>query len=309
MLFTFEYPEYLFLLLAVPLLFVIHFFTLNNRKNKALRFANFEAISRIKGIDFFSRNWVVLFLSSLIVICLVLAVSGLIVYVTPFKGSSLYSFVIAVDSSKSMEADDLSPNRLQSAKESSVNFVDALPVGTKISVISFSSFTYIHQELTTNRNSVISSIKGVDLSDVGGTDLHEAVVTSSNLLSGEKNKALVLLSDGQVNTGNTEELLEYAKRNSLTIYTIGIGTEEGGNTSYDVISKLDKEFLEEIASETGGEFYEINDNTDLTSSFTDVLRLTKERTALDMSQYLMVFALILFLVMFFLINTRYFDYI
>ena len=308
MLFNFHNPQYLFLLLAVPLIFIIHFFTLNNRKKKALKFANFDAISRIEGIDFFSKNWVVLFLSSLIIACLVLSISGLIIYIKPFQGASLYSFSIAIDSSKSMEAKDLTPTRLSAAKEAAVNFAKEMPVGTRVSVVSFSAFTYVEQELTTNENDIVNSIKNIRPSDLGGTDLYEAVVTSSNLLRGERNKAIILLSDGQINTGNIKGIIEYSNKNSIPIYTIAIGTEEGGKTSYG-ISKVNKEFLENIADETGGKFYEVKSNTDLSLTFTEVLRLTKEKAALDMSTYLIILAIVLFFIMFFLINTRYFDFI
>lgn len=308
MLFTFQNPQYLFFLLAVPLLFIIHFFSLNNRKKRALNFANFDAISKIEGVDFFSKNWIVLFLSSLIIISLVLSVSGLIIYVKPFQGASLYAFTIVIDSSKSMEAIDMNPTRFVAAKEAASNFVREMPIGTRVGVVSFSSFTYIEQDLTTNQNNVINSIQQIELSELGGTDLYEAVITASNLLKGEDNKAIILLSDGQVNTGNIEGIIKYAKQNRIAIYSIAIGTEEGGETSYGV-SKADKEFLKEISSETGGEFYEAEDNTGLFLSFTEVLRLTKERAALDMTQYLVLLAILLFVLMFFMINTRYFDFI
>lgn len=308
MLFAFQNPQYLFLLLAVPLLVIIHFFTLNNRKKRALNFANFDAISKIEGVDFFSKNWIVVFLSSLIIVCLVLSVSGFILYIKPFQGASLYAFTVVIDSSKSMEATDMNPTRFGAAKEAASNFIREMPVGTKVGVVSFSSFTYIEQDLTTNQNNAINSIKQIELSELGGTDLYEAVITSSNILRGEDNKAIVLLSDGQVNTGNIEGIIDYAKENRIAIYTIAIGTEEGGETSYGV-SKVNKEFLEEISLETGGEFYEATDNTGLSMSFTEVLRLTKEKAALDMSEYLIILGIILFVFMFFMINTRYFDFI
>ena len=56
--FTFLHPKFLFFLFAIPILFVIHFLSLTNRKKVALKFANFNAIARIQGIDFFSKNLV-----------------------------------------------------------------------------------------------------------------------------------------------------------------------------------------------------------------------------------------------------------
>ena len=299
MFFSFKSPEYLILLLVIPLLFVIHLFTINSRKRKYLKFANFEAIARIKGIDFFSKNWVILILSSLIILSIVLSLSGFVIYRTPFGGSSLYSFTIAVDSSQSMMANDVPPTRFERAKKSAINFIDTVPTGTNVSVISFSSFSYIEQEMTNSKSDAINAVNRIESSQIGGTDFYGAI----------ENKAIILLSDGQKNIGHLDEIIAYAKTNGLFIYTIAIGTREGGDTGYGFISTLETDDLERISLESGGKFYEAQDEVNLALAFVDIIKLTNENVALDMSKNLLILAFVLFLLEFFLINTRYFDFI
>ena len=58
---TFSNPKYLFLLFVIPLFILIHLLSLKKSRRKALSFANFEAISRVKGIEFLSKNLTVFF--------------------------------------------------------------------------------------------------------------------------------------------------------------------------------------------------------------------------------------------------------
>ena len=104
MIFSFTHPQYLLFLFLIPIFFMIHFFSLSNRKKVALKFANFDAISRIMGVDFFSKNVIILFLNSIIILFLVFALSGLTMHTT--RESSSFSFVLAMDTSQSMEAND-----------------------------------------------------------------------------------------------------------------------------------------------------------------------------------------------------------
>ena len=112
---SFIYPMYLLFLLLIPLFIFIHFITLKATRSTALRFANFEAIAKIKSVDFFSKNLIILFLSILIVFVLVMALSGLTLHT--IAEASKHSFVIALDMSESMGAKDMSPNRLEAAKQ------------------------------------------------------------------------------------------------------------------------------------------------------------------------------------------------
>ncbi len=133
---SFTHPYYLFLLVVIPLIIFIHFISLRHKGGHALKFANFEAISKIRGIDLYSKNISILILTILISILLIFSVAGFTIQRT--MSASSFSFVIAIDSSTSMDADDMSPDRITAAKNTALKFVDLTPLGTRFGVISFS---------------------------------------------------------------------------------------------------------------------------------------------------------------------------
>ena len=306
MLFSFSHPQYVFLLLIIPLFFIIYFYSLSNKKKVALKFANFEAIGRIKGIDFFSKNIIIFVLNLFLALLLVFAVSGLTIEV--FKETSSFSFVIAIDASQSMEADDFYPDRISAAKQTAIDFVDNAPLGVKFGVLSFSGNTYVEQDLSDDKTEVKNSISNIKVEGWGGTDLYEAVITSSKLLSDEEYKAIILLSDGQINVGKLEDIINYAQRNDIIIHSIAIGTKEGGKTPY-AISKLDEDYLMSISHNTGGSYFLAEDEDTLLQSFLEILELTNKEVSIKLSDYLIFFAIVLFVVEFFIVNTRYFNFV
>ncbi len=299
---TFIRPIYLFFVFVIPIFFLVHLITLRKSKRRALRFANFEAIARIRGIDFFSKNIVILVLSVIIILLLVLALAGMTLHFE--RNASSFSFVIAVDVSQSMEAEDLSPSRIDAAKETAKNFVDFSPFSTRMGVVSFSGTTVIEQEVTDKKELVKSAIDELWLSNFGGTDIYEAIIISTNLLKNEENKAIIILSDGQVNINGINEGIEYANDNDVIINTIAIGTKQGGITSYG-ISKLDEDSLKSIAYNTQGQYFNAEDKEALSESFNSIMGITMRKVSLEMSYYLIILSIILFSVEYLLINTRY----
>lgn len=293
----FSHSPYLIFFLAVPLLFGIYLITLRVSRRKALQFANFEAIARVKGIDIFSKNIFSFILSAVILVLIILSLSGMTLH-TVIKASS-FSFVIAIDSSKSMSAVDVLPTRLDAAKEFSANFIRTAPISTRIGVISFSGSSMIEQELTDNKDLTISAIKNIGLREVEGTDLDEAVITSTNLLRGENGKSIILVGDGQINVGKIQDAIDYANKNDVIINAIGVGTLEGGRTDAG-FSKLEEDTLKALAFNTGGKYILYN-NTDINGIFNLALR----EVGIDLSAYLLMAALVLFILQYFLANTRF----
>ncbi|MFA5258749.1 MAG: VWA domain-containing protein [Candidatus Pacearchaeota archaeon] len=295
----FSNPLYLNLLFVVPILIFFHFYSIRNMKGKALKFANFDAIARINGIDFYSKNVTVLIFNILIVFSLVFALSGLTLYKD--MNVSSFSFVVAIDSSESMSATDIAPTRFEAAKETSINFVDSLPDSSRIGIISFSGNSFIEQEVTNNKQELKQSIQNIVLTNYGGTDLYEAVSTSLYMLRDEENKAIILLSDGQVNIGNLQDVIENARKNNIIIHTYVIGTSEGGKASFG-ISKTDEDSLKSIAYETGGKFFKIESKDQMTESFNEVAVLTRKLGPIDLSVYLIFLTILIFIVRQFFID-------
>jgi Ca-activated chloride channel family protein len=134
--FSFQYPQILLLLLLVPIFILIYFLGITYTKKKAIMFGNFEALQRFSGVEFFSRNFLSLYLNIIILCLFVFAAAGTFVFYD--TQTSSFSFVIAVDNSDSMNADDISPNRLSAAKSAAKKFVDLLPMGVEVAVLEFS---------------------------------------------------------------------------------------------------------------------------------------------------------------------------
>src|SRR3989344_7369753 len=105
---SFSHPLYLVFLFAIPILIFLHFFSLRSRRRDSLKFANFDAIARVKGIDLYSKNIFKLVVDILFVVILVFALSGLSLHNE--VDASSFSFVIAIYSSQSMTAVDMKPN-------------------------------------------------------------------------------------------------------------------------------------------------------------------------------------------------------
>jgi len=302
-LFTFARSIYLFLLVLVPVLIFIHFVILRRKRSHALSFANFDAIARVKGIDIISKNLSSLILTAIILVLLILALSGLTYHRNLFASS--FAFTIAIDASRSMEADDFLPNRLEVAKQTAMAFVDSSPPGSKMAVISFAGNAFIEQDLTEQKPFIKQAIKNIQISSVGGTDINEAVITGTNLLRDSEAKSIIILSDGALNVGSIDDAIDYATKNNIIVHVIGIGTVEGGSTTYGGLSKLDEDVLKSMAFNTGGQYFEVENREQLEESFRTVLGLKLGKVGFDLTHYLLLITLVLFVVEYVLTNTRY----
>jgi len=258
-----------------------------------LKFANFDAIARVKGIDLYSKNIWKLSVDILFVVMLVFALAGLTLHNE--VDASSFSFVIAIDGSQSMTATDMKPNRLSVAKETSIDFVNGLPFETYVGVLSFSGESIVEQELTKDNLLLKTAIEGIEINMVGGTDIYDAVLNSVKMLRGERNKAIILLSDGQVNVGSIQDTIDYARDYGVMIHTIGIGSVEGGEVSYGM-SKLDEDSLMSLAHNTDGSYFNVLDKEGLEKSFGEIVGVTQKLAEIELGLYLLMVVVVLFVV-------------
>ena len=296
---SFIHPFYLVFLFAIPVLVLLHFFGLKNIKGRALSFANFESIARVRGIDLYSKNILLLLFNILFVVLLVFALSGFTLHKE--MAASEFSFVIAIDSSESMSAVDMSPDRISAAKETAIDFVNSLPSGSSVGVLSFSGNSKVEQSLTKNKLDVKYAIDNIEIGFIKGTDIFEAISNSIELLDKEKRKAIVLLSDGQINIGNFDKAINYAKADELVVHALGIGTVIGGETSYG-LSTLDEDSLKSLAYNTGGEYFNVKNKQDMRDSFDKIIQVTEKMGSLDFTLYFIIIVIILFVVKQFLLS-------
>ena len=299
----FTRPEYLFFLLVIPVIIFFHVISISLSKRRAIKFANFDAISRVRGVEIFSKNLTILYLHLAVAFLIILSVSGTSL-VRQIQATD-QSFVIAIDASRSMSANDILPTRLDAAKKAAIDFLTMMPPKTRIGIVSFSGTTYIDQEVTDDPYLIKAAIDRVDIKTVGGTDFLSTLANSANLLKDEESKNIILMSDGSVNLNQIQTITDYLKQNNIIVYSLGIGTAEGGSDSSGAIFTLSEDSLKLISETSGGKYYNIVNIEDFYSSFNEILNLTKKNAVFDLSLYLMISALLLFVLEFILLNTRY----
>jgi len=299
MYFSFSNPSYLVILFVIPVLIFFHFYNIRNLRGRSLSFANFDAIAKVKGIDLYSKNIVVLTLNIIIIITLVFSLSGLTMH-KEMEVSS-FSFVIAIDISQSMGATDVDPDRLTAAKDSTIYFIDSLPYKPRVGILSFAGNAYIDQDITESKDEIEDAINNIEITEFGGTDIFEAISIASFMLDDEENKAIILFSDGQMNVGNTGEIIEHALKRDIIIHTFGVGTLSGGITDYG-FSRMDEEILRSLSYSTEGQYFKVTSIEDLKESFDTIAPLTTKVRAIDLSFFLLIATVVLFILQQFLVD-------
>ena len=181
--------------------------------------------------------------------------------------------LFALDTSKSMLAPDIKPNRMFRAKLAIEELVSNLE-GVRIGLIPFAGDAFLWCPLTYDREAFIDTLKGVDtkIIPVGGTNLLSAVETAERSFtdSSTTTKIMILITDGEDLSGQLDQKLPQIVKQGWTVHAVGIGTEEGelipivkedGSTAYVtdeegrvVKTKLDSETLKKIAEATHGSY-------------------------------------------------------
>ena len=212
--------------------------------------------------------------------CLVFAVALLVIALArPQHGFDLQEveqrgldIVVAVDTSKSMLATDIAPNRLARAKLAALELMQK--AGTdRMGLVAFAGDAFLECPLTIDNTAFQQCVQALDVNTIpqGGTAIAAAINTALTAFKeGNHYKVLVLFTDGEDNDTGALEAAQDAAKAGLKIFTIGIGTAAGdllrvtdanGNSDYVrdeqgnvVKSHLNEALLQQIAGATGG-FY------------------------------------------------------
>lgn len=175
--------------------------------------------------------------------------------------------VIALDTSKSMLATDVAPNRLARAKLAIQDLLSELG-GDRVALIPFAGSSFVQCPLTLDRDAFRETLESVEVGIIprGGTNLPAAIESALEAFEGRQgnHQAIVLITDGESHEGDLDEAVKRATERGVKIFTVGIGTasgelipsEEGGylkdRKGQVVKSRLDEETLQKIAIDTGG---------------------------------------------------------
>ena len=180
--------------------------------------------------------------------------------------------LLAVDTSKSMLANDVTPNRLERSKFGIMDFVDKLE-GDRVGLLPFAGTAFLMCPMTLDHEAFRNALDALDTNIIpqGGTDLASAIREAEFAFSNDDNhKILVLVTDGEDLEGEALAAAQSAAGKGLTIYTVGVGTPSGelipittqnGGEAFvkdeqgqPVKSRLDETMLKQIAEVTGGRY-------------------------------------------------------
>ena len=146
------------------------------------------------------------------------------------------TIVVTIDVSWSMEADDVSPNRLEAAKESAKKFIASLPERFNVALVTFAGTASVSVPPTVDRGVLNRAIDNIQMAP--STAIGEAIYTSLDALKlvppdpdhpdATAPAAIVLLSDGASNLGrDSAAAAQQSKQLGVPIYTIAYGTQNG----------------------------------------------------------------------------------
>ncbi|MDD5129037.1 MAG: VWA domain-containing protein [Candidatus Omnitrophica bacterium] len=269
----FASPDFAFGFIVILLILILFYFWAAKLRKAALeRFAQKELLNELlSSLDYkkrFLKNCLVILAISLMFFALMRPQWGFHWEEVKRKGVDI---LIALDTSKSMLAEDVKPSRFERSKLAIKDLVRNLK-GDRIGLIAFSGNAFLQCPLTIDYGGFLLSLDntGIDTIPKGGTSITSAIKEALRSYEGgqKKYKALIVITDGEDHEGNPEEASEEAKKEGIRIFCIGIGTREGelipvsdesgqktflkdaqGNV---VKSHLNEADLQKIALNTGG---------------------------------------------------------
>jgi Ca-activated chloride channel family protein len=292
---TFMWPQFLWLLLAVPALVAVYVWLLKRKKKLALRYASLSIVKEAMSTGAHWRRHIppVLFLLAISVMLFAAA--------RPFAVISLPStqetIILAMDVSGSMRATDVKPNRLVAAQEAAKAFLTDLPRNVRVGIVAFAGTASVVQPPTLSREDLVTAIdkfqmqrataigsaivvslaeifpeEGIDLSAMTYGNNRQRGISIDQVKPKNPKKefvpvppgsynsaAIILLTDGQRTTGvDTMDAAKMASERGIRIYTVGVGTVEGETIGFEGWSmrvRLDEATLKSVAQQTQAEYF------------------------------------------------------
>lgn len=278
---SFLAPQRLWLLLLVPALIVLYVVLQRRRSQYAVRFTNLSLLDTVAPRRVNWRQHVAVGLAMLTVAGAVLLFakpSGLV----KVPRQTPVTVVITMDISLSMEATDVTPDRIDAAKKTAKEFLGKLPATYKVALVSFARYATVVVAPTTNRTQVSQAIDGLKLEEYTATG--EGIFTALSVVKqsladaksapGDKLPALiVMISDGKSTVGRSPDVAaQAAKAQGVPIYTVALGTTGGviETQGQQIPVPVEIGELRQIAEISGGKAYVASSPSDLLSAYKDV---------------------------------------
>ncbi|HEY0029646.1 MAG TPA: VWA domain-containing protein [Bacteroidia bacterium] len=276
-----ENKYYLYALGIIPLLVIVYWLVSRWRKKALASFGDIAVISQLfPDVSSTKRIWkfiLYLFAFALLIVGIVNPQVGTKLEEVKRKGADL---MLCLDVSNSMRAEDIQPNRLEKSKQAISQLIEKLE-GDRIGIIVFGGEAYVQLPITTDYSAAKLFLESIntDMIPTQGTAIGKAIDKAMESFGKDegKNKAIVIITDGENHEDDAVRAAETAAGKGITIHTIGMGSAEGapiplfkgnpqggfrkdkeGNT---IVTKLNEPMLQEIAA-AGNGIYVRATNTD-----------------------------------------------
>ena len=319
---NFLWPQFLWLLLAVPLLVALYVWMMRRKKKLALRYTSLSIVREAMGAGQSVRRHIPPLLFLLAMIAMLVAAARPVAVIT--LPSNQQTIILAMDVSGSMRAADVLPNRLVAAQEAAKGFLKDLPRTVKVGIVAFAGSAQVAQLPTTNREELVTAIDafqmqratatgnaivvslatlfpdaGIDIESFApksrqrGTPLDQAGKPPAKEFvpvppGSYTSAAIIMLTDGQRTTGvDPLDAAKAAADRGVRVYTVGVGTVDGETLGFEGWSmrvRLDEETLKGVANRTQGEYFYAGTAEDLKKVYNTLSsRLTVEKKETEVS--------------------------
>jgi Ca-activated chloride channel family protein len=278
---TFAHPLWLWGLLILPLGAGLYVWSARRSRELAARFVASRLLPVLAASASPLRRTLRAATLLLALACALVALAqprwGVIERKTQQKGRDV---VVAIDSSRSMLATDMAPNRLARAKLFTLDLLRLLK-GDRVGLVAFAGSAFLQAPLTLDFSAVENALEEIDTTIIpkGGTNLAAAISAAREAIGKAEGqtRALVILTDGEELDANGLRAAKDAAADGIRIFTVGVGSPEGSlipirtedgrqdfvrdTAGKPVTSKLDSARLEEIAAATGGFYLPLSTDT------------------------------------------------
>ena len=284
----FAQPYFFALFLLIPIL-IFWYAKTNNRRSASIQISTTNA----KGLG----TWKVSF-RHVPFICRIICIAILMTALANPQTSNEekntegegIDIILCIDVSGSMSAQDLTPNRLEAAKNVAIDFINRRPTD-RIGIVIFSGESFTQCPLTSDKNVLVSAVQNIHFGLLeDGTAIGSGLSTSVDRIrnSKTKTKIVILLTDGENNSGliDPKTAKEIAKAFGIKVYTIGVGTDGMapqpvqtplGVQMQSVKVSIDEKLMKQIAEETGGKYFRAKDNDGLSGIYETIDQLEKSK--------------------------------
>ncbi len=286
-----EEPKYFILLALIPILWLAYFYMRIWQTKRQKKYIDKKLQPKIIKESSRFKPFIRLVFLSLSILFLVTALTN------PKMGTKLekvkrkgVDIVFAIDVSKSMDAEDVPPSRLEKAKRLVSKIIDNL-VSDRVGIIAYAGEAYPLLPITTDYAAAKIFLQNMntDLVSSQGTAIDDAIDLATTYFDeDDTNKILVILSDGEDHSEKAVEAAKRAAKQGVTIFSIGIGTKKGAvipikkngqlygykkdKNGKTVITRLNDKILQEIASVTGGKYIPGKSTKEVVKYISDALK-------------------------------------